>query len=154
MNSTAEEIRTVSQELEVAMGGVYSTLSKAQKTIVKLYMKRCMDKGSIPKELKSILKAEIITGTAALGRGTEFNAMSSFLSTLQQQLGPEIYIQYVKPQAIISKLAYAAGINPTEIVKSDEELQMEQQQAQQAQQQQTMLEAEAPEAAKAQYSGE
>ena len=151
---TAMEISMVSQELEVAMGGVYSTLSRAQKTIVKLYMKRCMDKGSIPKELKSVLKAEIITGTAALGRGTEFNAMTSFLSTLQQQLGPEIYIQYVKPQAIISKLAYSAGINPTDIVKTDEELQMEQQQAQAAQQQQTMLEAEAPEAAKAEYSGE
>lgn len=144
---TAEEIRTVSAELEVALGGVYSTLSKTQKQIVKLYMKRCMKKGSIPKELKSLLKAEIITGTAALGRGTEFNTMRNFLGVLQEQLGPEIYLQYIKPQVIITKLGYSAGLNPTEFVKTDEELAMEQQQAMAAQQQQTMVEAAAPVAA-------
>ena len=150
---TAEEIRTVSQELEVALGGIYSTLStKVQNPMVRRYLIRCMKNGSIPSVFKDKFKVNIITGSAALGRGSEFNSLSTLLSTLQTVIGPDNYLQYMKPTEVISRLSYALGINTIGLIKTQEELAQEQQAAQQAQQEQTILEAEAPAAAQAQYN--
>lgn len=151
---TAEEIRIVAQELEVAMGGVYSTQSKSQKELVKLYIKRCIDKGSIPKEFIGILKAEIITGVAALGRGSEFSSLNTFLTTLQNTIGPENYLSLINRRNIVNKLAYSLGLNPNEITMTEDELAQQQAQAQAANQQQLIDEAAAPVIAQQAMNGE
>jgi hypothetical protein len=130
---TAEEIRRVSQELEVSLGGIYSTLANVlQEPLVKLYLGRLKHKGLINEALKDSIDLEVITGSAALGRGTEFNAISTFIQTMQVTLGQE-FGTYIKMPEMIARVANSLDISTSELVKSQEELMQEQQAAQQAQ---------------------
>ena len=130
---TAEEIRRVSQELEVSLGGIYSTLANVvQEPLVSLYLGRLKSKGLINSALKDSIDLEVTTGSAALGRGTEFNAISTFIQTLQATLGDQ-FQTYIKMPEMIARVANSLDIGTSELVKTQEELQMEQQAAQQAQ---------------------
>ena len=136
---TAEEIRKISQELEVSLGGIYSTLANVlQSPLVRLYLNKLKKKGLINDALKDSINLEVTTGSAALGRGTEFTAISTFLQTMQQVLG-EQFTTYMKMPELIARVANSLDIGTSELVKSEEELMMEQQQAQeQAMQQQAV----------------
>lgn len=129
---TAEEIRTVSQELEVALGGIYSTLSNVlQEPLVRLYLKRLVRKGIIKDILKDSIELEITTGSAALGRGTEFRAIQSFIESAFKLLGDSAP-KYLNVSEALSRIAYSLDVNTGDLVKSPEQLQAEEQQAQQA----------------------
>lgn len=150
---TAAEIRQVSQELEISLGGIYSTLSTVlQGPLVRLYMNRLVKQGKIGEVLKGALKLEITTGSAALGRGTDFTVLTTFLQTIQGTMGFEQAMQFMNLSETIKRLAYSLDINTASLIKSDEEIAMEREQAQAAQQQQAALEAAAPEAAKAAFN--
>lgn len=143
---TAAEIRQVSQELEISLGGIYSTLSNAlQAPLVRLYMNRLVKKGMINDVLKSEIKLEITTGSAALGRGTDYSVMTTFLNTLQSSIGFEQAAQYIKVPELIKRLAYSLDINTAELIMSDEELAQQQAASQNAQ----LEQAAAPEMIKA-----
>jgi len=130
---TAEEIRRVSQELEVSLGGIYSTLANVlQSPLVKLYLKRLKKKGLINDALKDSIELEVTTGSAALGRGTDFNAITAFLQTMQSALGQE-FGTYMKMPELIARVANSLDIGTSELIKTEGELQAEQQAAQQAQ---------------------
>ena len=138
---TAEEIRRVSQELEVALGGIYSTLANVlQEPLVQLYMKRLIKKGMVSKELTEEINLEVTTGSAALGRGTEFNAITAFSETAQAILG-EQFSTFIKIPELMNRVANSLDINTSELIKSQEELEAE---AQAAQQQQLEQQAVAP----------
>ena len=133
---TAEEIRKVSQELEVALGGIYSTLANVlQEPLVRLYLKRLVKKGVIKDVLKNNIELEITTGSAALGRGSEFRALQSFMAASVELLGPEVSKFMNIPEAL-QRMAYSLDINTGELVKSQQQLQQEQQEQQQAELQQ------------------
>jgi hypothetical protein len=130
---TAEEIRRVSQELEVALGGIYSTLANVlQEPLVKLYLSRLKSKGLINEALRDSIDLEVTTGSAALGRGTEFNAISTFIQTMQGTLGQD-FGKYIKVPEMIARVANSLDIGTSELIKSEEELQAEAQAQQQAQ---------------------
>ncbi len=133
MKSTAEEIRRVSQELEVSLGGIYSTLANVvQEPLVKLYLGRLKAKGLINEALKNSIDLEVTTGSAALGRGTEFSSISTFLQTMQAVLGQE-FSTFMKMPELIARVANSLDISTSELVKTAEELAQEAQAAQQAQ---------------------
>lgn len=132
---TAEEIRQVSQELEVALGGIYSTLSNSlQAPLVRLYMNRLVDQGKLASIIKSSVELEITTGSAALGRGTDFQTLTTFVTTLiqvsQAQQGAGSFINM---EELIKRLAYSLDINTATLVTSEEERQAQAQAAQEAQ---------------------
>ena len=130
---TAEEIRRVSQELEVALGGIYSTLANVlQEPLVRLYLKRLVKKGFIKNILKENIKLEITTGSAALGRGTEFRAIQEFASFAANMLG-DAAGQYLNIPEFLSRAAYSLDVNTGDLVKTKEQLEAEAQQAQQQQ---------------------
>lgn len=136
---TAEEIRRVSQELEVSLGGIYSTLANVlQEPLVALYLVRLQKKGLINDALKDSIELEVTTGSAALGRGTEFSAISTFIQTMQATLGQE-FASYIKMPEMIARVANSLDIGTSELVKSQEELQAEQEAAQQAQMEQAAV---------------
>jgi hypothetical protein len=67
---TAEEVRYMAQELETALGGVYSILSQEfQVPLVKLLLAKLEANGKMPKMPKDSIKPQIVTGLEALGRG-------------------------------------------------------------------------------------
>ena len=132
---TAEEIRTVSQELEVALGGIYSTLSLSlQAPLVKLYMNRLIAQGKLNPVLKNSIELEITTGSSALGRGTDFQTLTTFISTLTGMAQQAQAVgNYINMEELIKRLAYSLDINTATLVTSQQERDAAAQQAQQAQ---------------------
>jgi|TARA_R110000744_G_scaffold51093_2_gene110214 hypothetical protein len=139
---TAEEVRYMAQELESALGGVYSILSQEfQYPMVKLLLSRMEKSGKMPKFPKDTLKPQIVTGMEALGRGQDLNKLSQLLQMLQP-LGPEILQKELNIDDYIDRLGASLGIDTSGLIKSaeqkQEEAQAQEQQAQQMQQQQMM----------------
>ena len=134
---TAEEVRFMAQELESALGGVYSVLSQEfQLPLVNLLLQRLVKSKKMPKFPKDTVKPQIVTGIEALGRGQDLNKLSQFLQYLGP-LGPEAIMQNLNLDDYIDRLGASLGIDTGGLIKTPEQKQMEAQQAQ-AQQQQMM----------------
>ena len=138
---TAEEIRFMANELETALSGVYSLLSvEFQLPLVSVLIKRMQSKGQIPAIPKGAVRPVIVTGTAALGRGNDLQKQKSFLADLIQITGatPQS-IQRINSGDLIKRLATGHGIEVEGLIRSDQELAMQQQQLQQQQMMQTAM---------------
>lgn len=132
---TAEEVRYMAQELETALGGVYSILSQEfQMPLVKLILKNLEREGKMPKMPKDTVKPTIVTGIEALGRGQDLNKLAQFLQYLQP-LGQEVIAAEMNVTDYIDRLGASLGIDTNGLIKSEEQ---KQQEAQQAQEQQMM----------------
>ena len=132
----------LSQELESALGGLYSILSQEfQLPLVTRLMDRMSKKDKLPKLPKDIVKPTIVTGVEALGRGNDLNRLDMFLAGANQVVGPEAVAQYVNVGDYFKRRATALGIETEGLIKSDEEIQMA---MQQAQQQEMMMKLGAP----------
>jgi hypothetical protein len=150
---TAEEIRRMAEELEDALGGIYSTLS--QELQLPLAMRtedRLVKDGSLaPLEPKDAVKPIVVTGLAAIGRGHEFNRNREFFAFIQaevQPLVPEIGT-YLVPRDILDRAAIGLGVPTDGLVKTEEVMAAEAEAAQTQQQQMMLAEIAGPELAKA-----
>ena len=138
---TAEEIRFMAQELESALGGVYSILSQEmQLPIVHILMDRMSTSKKIPKLPKGTVTPVIVTGVEALGRGNDLNKLRGYVQDLMQlaQANPQA-IQMINFSDLVARLATGHGIDTIGLIKTEEQLQAEMQQQQQAQQDQMMM---------------
>lgn len=126
---TAEEIRYVANELEDTVGSIYSILSQElQLPLVKRFMVQMTREGQLPDmpEGSQGVEPMIVTGIEALGRGHDLNNLDTFIR--YAQVFPQAFEQNVKQAEILRQIATALGIDSTSVVKSDEEIQAEQQQ--------------------------
>lgn len=128
---TAEEIRMLGQELEAALGGLYSLLSvEFQLPFVNRLMAIMNKRKKLPKLPKDIVNPVIITGVEALGRGNDLQKLDLFLAGAAQVVGPQVISQYIHPQEYLTRRATALGIKTTNLIKTEEEIMEEMQQAQ------------------------
>ena len=126
---TAEEIRIAHQELEIALGGVYSVLSQEfQLPMVELLMNKMQKEKKIPELPKEGLKPLIITGVEALGRGEDLNKLGMFLQQLTP-LGPEA-LKELNISDYMARLAGSLGIDTEGLIKTEEEKMLEMKAAQ------------------------
>lgn len=131
---TREEIRQDALELEGGLGGVYSTLShEMQLPIVTILMHRLTKKSNFKFLPVDVIKPKIITGIEALGRGNDLKKLRVFLGSVTEVLGAEAVNSVLKTDAVLTLFGNAIGVKTDEIVKSPEEIAMEQQQAAQEQ---------------------
>jgi hypothetical protein len=131
---TAEEIRMLGQELETAIGGLYSLLSvELQMPMVNRLMEVMRKKKKLPKLPKDIINPVIITGVEALGRGHDLQKLDMFLAGAAQIVGPEAVAQYVSVGEYFKRRATSLGIKTDGLVKTEEQMAQEAQQAQQMQ---------------------
>ena len=134
---TAEEVRLTQLELEQSLGGLYSLLTVE---FLIPYLNRILlvlgRSNQIPKLPKDLVRPKIVAGINSLGRGQDQQALTQFIGTIAQTLGPEALMRYVDPSEAIKRLAAAQGIDVLNLIKSPEtmEAEMQQQQAQAAQQ--------------------
>lgn len=129
---TAEEIRMLSQQLEAALGGLYSLLStELQMPLVTRLMEVMNRKKKLPKLPKDVINPVIITGVEALGRGNDLQKLDLFLAGASQVIGPQAVAQYVNVAEYFKRRATSLGIKTIGLVKTPEELQAEMQQQQQ-----------------------
>ena len=122
---TAEEIRFVAGELEDGLGGVYSLLSQEmQIPLVHRLLHLLTRKKKLPSLPKDSVKPEIVAGLEALGRSHELNKLDRFLESIE----PEDRRAFLHMDRVYRKRAIAAGIDQ-DILKTQDELQAEQQNA-------------------------
>jgi FKBP-type peptidyl-prolyl cis-trans isomerase (trigger factor) len=133
---TAEEWRFMIQELEESLGGIYSILAHSlQLPLVRLLMARMAKSGKIPTLANGSVRPIIVTGLEALGRGNDLAKLKEFIGDAIQTLTPQVAQQYLNIDDYLQRLATGAGLDPTGLVKTQEEIQQMMQD--QAQQQQT-----------------
>ncbi len=136
---TAEEIRYMAQELETALGGMYSVLAQEfQLPLVRLVMARMVKAQKLPKLNEGVVSPVVITGIEALGRGNDLTKLDLFIQGAAATLGPEALARYVNIGDYFNRRAAALGINPKGLIKSEEEMQAEMQQAQMMQMAQSL----------------
>ena len=133
---TAEEVRLTQLEL----GGLYSLLTVE---FLIPYLNRTLlilQRGNqIPKLPKDVVRPKIVAGINSLGRSQDVEALTTFIGTIAQTLGPEALAKYIDPTEAIKRLAAAQGIDVLNLVKSPETMDAEMQQAQQMATQQQLL---------------
>ena len=130
---TAEEIRFVAQELEDALGGIYSVLSQElQMPLVKYRiakLTKARKLAALPKEVTT----EIITGLEALGRGHEHQRLRAFVGDAANIIGPEALQDYMQVSEYMKRAAAAMNLNTDGLIRTEEEVQQRRQQALDAQ---------------------
>lgn len=131
---TAEEIRLVTQSIERQLGGIYSLLSQEfQLPLVNRIIDRLTKSKRMPKINKDFVTPTIVTGIDALGRGNDLNRLDIYLQGIAQILGPGGLQQYIDFREYMNRRAASLGIDTAGLVKSEEQIAMEQQMAQQQQ---------------------
>ena len=121
--TTAVEVRATIAELEAALGGTYSVLAQEfQLPLLRLLLQEVE-----PKALQ-VTTPSIVTGASAISRERDLQNLTYMMQSMAQ-LGPEVLMSSLKIDGYLSAVATALGIDPTTVVKSPEEKQMEQQQA-------------------------
>ena len=137
---TAEEVRLTQLELEQQLGGIFSLLTVS---FLIPYLDRTLlvlqRTNELPKLPKDIIRPTIVAGVNALGRGQDREALTQFMGTIAQTIGPEALGQFINPLEAIKRLAAAQGIDVLNLVKTPEQLAGEKEEAMQMQQQQTLL---------------
>lgn len=131
---TAEEIRMLGQELESAIGGLYSLLSTEMQLPMVNRLMTIMNKNkSLPKLPDKVVSPVIITGVEALGRGNDLQKLDMFLAGAAQVVGPQAIQQFINVEEYFTRRAISLGIKTSGLVKDQEQMAQEAQQAQQMQ---------------------
>lgn len=128
---TAEEIRYMAGEIEDGLGGMYSLLAEEfQLPVVKLFEAKMEHRRNIPALPKGVVSPSIVTGLDALGRGHDLQNLDGFIVGLANTLGPEVIQTFVNVSEYIKRRGAAYGIDMSGLIKSQDEIEAEQQQQQ------------------------
>ena len=138
---TAEEVRLTQLELEQQLGGIFSLLTTS---FLIPYLDRTLlvlqRSNELPKLPKDVIRPAIVAGVNALGRGQDREALTMFMQTIAQTVGPEALMRYVNPMEAIKRLAAAQGIDVLNLIKTEEQMAQAKEEQMQNQQNQTLLE--------------
>jgi hypothetical protein len=112
------------------LGGIYSLLSQEfQLPLVYKMMEQMEREKRLPKVPKKFVTPAIVTGIEALGRGNDLSRLDVYLQGIGQILGPQAIQQYVDVREYLTRRAAALGIETNGLVKTEEQLNAEQQAA-------------------------
>ena len=120
---TAEEVRLTQLELEQSLGGLFSLLTVE---FLVPYLNRTLlilqRSNQIPRLPKDVVRPKIVAGINSLGRGQDNEALTRFIGTVSQTLGPEALLKFIDPSEAIKRLAAAQGIDVLNLVRTPEQL--------------------------------
>ena len=120
---TAEEVRLTQLELEQSLGGLFSLLTVE---FLVPYLNRTLlilqRTNQIPRLPKDVVRPKIVAGINSLGRGQDNEALTRFIATVAQTLGPEALMKFIDPSEAIKRLAAAQGIDVINLVRTAEQL--------------------------------
>ncbi|MEW6121290.1 MAG: portal protein [Pseudomonadota bacterium] len=138
---TREEIARLGNELEKAMGGLYSELSqRTQRTVVLRFVRlHEEDDEQLPQVPEGLIRLSVVTGIDALGATTEEDALVTLGGTINTVFGPGSAGKIMDPSDFTRRLAAEKGIQPEGLIKTAEALADERDQERQMVQQQTLL---------------
>jgi hypothetical protein len=117
---TAEEIRLMAQELEDALGGVYTVLTQEfQLPYLNRYIAVMQSASQLPALPKSV-GVSIVTGLEALGRGHDRNRLVGWITTITQTLGPNAAARRINDGEFMNRLAVADQIDTDNLLLDDD----------------------------------
>jgi len=120
---TAEEIRFVAQELEATLGGVFSVLSQElQLPLVEQIRTRLARQGKIQRLPERAVRAAIVTGVEALGRGQELAKINVAMQAAQAALAAPDLNTYVQVRELIGAIFVSAGVDTTKLLRTQAEV--------------------------------
>lgn len=120
---TAEEIRFMASELDDGLGGVYTLLAADyQLPSVRLFERRMEKRLGVQKLPVKTVHPVIVTGLEAIGRGHDQKNLQAFVKEIIAVLGPEVAMKYLKPLELISRSAAAYGIDTTNLIPTQDEV--------------------------------
>lgn len=129
---TAEEIRYMAGELDDALGGTYAQFSQhlqlpfAHVLLAELQKPKAKE-FKLP-ALPAGVNPVVVTGMEALGRGHDLQKLDTFIGGLAQMLGPQA-LQYLNIEEYLSRRAVALDLDIANLIKSQDQINAEQQQA-------------------------
>ena len=137
---TAEEVRLTQLELEQSLGGLFSLLTVE---FLVPYLNRTLlilqRSNQIPKLPKDVVRPKIVAGINSLGRGQDNEALTRFMATIAQTLGPEAMMKFINPTEAVSRLAAAQGIDVLNLIKTPEQMEQDKQMMMQQMAQQELV---------------
>jgi len=139
---TAEEIRLLAQELETALGGVFSRFAvELQLPLARRYMSILKRLNKLPSLPKGVVSPEVTTGLPALGRFASLQRLDLLLQGIAELFGPAAVEKKIKMDTYIGLRSAELGTDITGLFRTDEELA---QAAQEEHRRQLELQAAAP----------
>jgi hypothetical protein len=127
---TAEEIRLIAEDLETALGGVYSLLAEEfQLPYVRCKLLRLQKQRRMPPLPKNVVRPTVTTGMEALGRSSDKAKLLEFAGAGAQLLGPQFQAA-IRPLTLLQRFAAALGLDTKGLLYSEEDLQAMRQQQQ------------------------
>jgi len=124
---TAEEVRLVAQELEDALGGVFTVLVDE---LVQPLVGQLLSEIDLPSGLRKHVTPIVVTGFEALGRNHTVQRLRAFIGDVAQTLGPQVAAQWINVEEALKRLGSGHGIEDfADLVKSQDEVNEEQQAA-------------------------
>lgn len=152
---TAEEVRQVAQELEDALGGVYTVMAaEFQLPFTKRLLYVMQREGEIKPLPKNSVKPVVVTGFDALGRAHSNNRIRAFIADSVNLLG-ERALERINENAVMTRLGTGYGVEDLEeILLSDDVVQANREQQQMMASMQQAAPGIAQEAAKAAFTEE
>lgn len=120
---TAEEVRYMAQELEDALGGVYSILAQDfQVPLLNRIVNVLKKKGKIPPFPKDAVNFRITTGLEALGRSHDASKTVQFIQTMASLVG-ERFVQRMDVDSVSRMLGASMGVDASQIVMDEKKFQ-------------------------------
>lgn len=116
---TAEEIRTLAEELDTGLSGVYSLLSQDFQ-LPYLTVRKKSIKG-LPQLPKDVTAPIITTGLEAMRRSQELEGLSMVVRGVQEAFGPDAAAKTINRGGFTKRLCAALSVDPTGLVLDEEE---------------------------------
>lgn len=120
---TAEEIRLLAQELETALGGVFSRFAvEVQLPLANRYMSNLKRIGKLPSLPEGVVSPEVTTGLPALGRFASLQKLDLLLQGIAELFGPAAVEKKLKMDTYIGLRSAELGTDITGLFRTDEEM--------------------------------
>lgn len=130
---TAEEIRTMVQDLDTTLGGNYSTLANEfQLPFLRSRLRNMQGSGKLPQLPSGALRPTIVTGLEALGRGADLDNLKALVKDVVDLGGVEALQTYVHFDNLLSRLTTARGVVPEGLIRTAAEVKAAEAEKQQA----------------------
>ena len=141
---TAEEIRLMANELETALGGAYSLLSKTlQEPLLKREIARLRATDDLVDFGREDIEPKVIVGLEGLGKGSDLEKLRR-ISALALEVGQSAqFIPNLNVEGTVKSMFNWEGLDPAGILYTEEEVKNQQAQAQAQQQEQFQQEQQA-----------
>ena len=138
---TAEEWRILAQEIDQAMGGLYSQVAQTSQRyfvlrFIHLHEESDPKLGKLP---EGLVRVAVVTGIDSLGQSSEGNRLDNFMTKANAALSNPVVEKYIDVSDYLRRLAAVENVKAEGLVKGSDQRQAEADAAKQDAMQQTLL---------------